>query len=138
MRLDPLGTEEEQAARAACEALCATYAEMADAHRADDFAALFVADGVFDRMGEELPDREAIRQIIAGRPPGTWSKHVNRNLRIVVAVDGRSATGTAELEMQRGIAGSPQIEQVRGAYIDQFVLTEEGWRFKRRAFRRTD
>ena len=125
-------------ARAACEALCATYAEMADAARADDFAALFAPDGVFDRMGTELVGRDAIRAIIASRPPGAWTKHVNRNLRISVAADNRSATGTCDLEMTRGIAGDPKVEQLRGAYTDQYVLTAEGWRFRRRAFRIAD
>jgi hypothetical protein len=122
-------------ARAACEALCAAYAAMADASRADDFAALFTIDGVFDRMGTELVGRDAIRAIIAGRPPGTWSKHVNSNLRITVAADGRSATGTCDLAMERGIRGDPKVERLRGAYADQYALTGEGWRFRRRAFR---
>lgn len=125
----------ESEARAACEALCATYAAMADASRADGFAALFAPDGVFDRMGQELVGRDAIRQIIAGRPPGTWTRHVCTNLRITVAADGRSATGTADLEMDRGRAGDAQVEHLRGAYTDQYVLTDEGWRFGRRAFR---
>jgi hypothetical protein len=37
--------------------------------------------------------------------------------------------------MERGIAGDPKVERLRGAYTDQYVLTDEGWRFQRRAFR---
>lgn len=131
-------TADESAVRAACETLCARYAESADAARADDFAALFASDGVFERMGQALVGREAIRQVIAGRPPGTWTRHRYRNLRIVVAPDGCSATGTSELELERGRAGDPQVEQLRGTYTDLYRLTDDGWRFGRRAFRFLD
>ena len=125
-------------ASAACAALCAAYAAAADANRADDFAALFVSDAEFDRDGQELRGQAAIRDIIAGRAPGVWSRHVNRNLRITVARDGRSATGSCELEMDRGHAGQAEVEHRRGTYADQFVLTDAGWRFRRRVFRFTD
>lgn len=122
----------EAEARAACEALCAAHGALADAARADDFAALYASDGVFDRLGQQFAGREAIRQVIARRAPGVWTRHHCRNVRITVAPDGRSAGGTVDFEMERGQTGVDHVEHLRGVYTDRFALTDEGWKFQRR------
>lgn len=116
-------------ARRACEALCMAYGPHADAGEADALAALYAPDGVFDRLGQQIVGRAAIRQVIAGRPPGVWTRHVCRNVRIEVAPDGRSASGRVDLDMERGQRGVDQVERIRAEYIDRFVLGDEGWRF---------
>lgn len=123
---------ENTAAIEACTALCKAYGTLADAGKADDFARLYVEDGVFDRMGQLIVGHAAIREVIAGRPPGTWSKHVCSNIRITVDADGRSASGEVDLDMQRGIAGSDEVQRLRGIYHDRYTLTAEGWRIQLR------
>ncbi len=119
----------------ACEALCKTYGPHADAGDADALAGLYTPDGVFDRLGQLIVGRDAIRQVIAGRPPGVWTKHVCSNVRIELAADGRSASGRVDLDMERGQAGVEKVDRIRAEYVDQFVLSDEGWRFRRREVR---
>ena len=125
-------TPAHESAREACEALCKAYGPHADAGDADALANLYTPDGVFDRLGQLIVGRDAIRQLIAGRPAGVWTKHHCSNVRIEVAADGRSARGRTDLEMQRGSADVEKVDEVRAEYFDAFVLTEEGWRFKSR------
>lgn len=113
----------------ACEALCKAYGPLADAGEADALANLYVPDGVFDRLGQLIVGREAIRQVIAGRPPGVWTRHVCSNVRIDVAPDVITATGRVELDMERGQQGVDKVDRIRAEYFDRFVLTDEGWRF---------
>jgi len=119
---------ENTAAIEACTALCKAYGALADAGKADEFARLYVEDGVFDRMGQLISGHAAIREVIAGRPPGTWSIHVCSNIRITVDADGCNASGVVDLDMQRGIAGSDDVQRLRGIYHDRYTLTAEGWR----------
>lgn len=124
--------QEREQAVAACERLCADYCAHADAPRAEALAALYAPDGVFDRVGQLFEGREAIRGLIAGRPPGTWTRHECSNLSIEIDPDGRSASGHCDLLMQRGRSGVDGQETVRAEYFDTFVLTDEGWRFRLR------
>lgn len=119
-------------ALAACEALVHDYGRLADAGDADAFCALYIAEGVFLRLGTRIAGRAAIREVIAARPAGVWTRHRCANLRIDVAPDGRSAQGTVDLEMQRGREGSTDVEHIRARYHDRFVLTDEGWKFAQR------
>ncbi len=111
----------------ACTALCKAYGLLADAGNADQFARLYTEDGVFDRLGQLISGHAAIREVIAGRPPGTWSKHVCSNIRITVDADGRHASGIVDLDMQRGIAGSDDVQRLRATYHDRYTLTADGW-----------
>lgn len=120
------------AAIEACTALCKAYGALADAGEADAFARLYADDGVFDRMGQLIVGHAAIREVIAGRPPGTWSRHDCSNIRIVVDDDGRGASGQVDLDMQRGIAGSAEVQRLRAVYHDRYALTDAGWRIQLR------
>lgn len=121
------------AARSACEALSHAYGHHADAWEADKLAELFTPDGVFDRLGTKIAGRQAIRDFIANRPRNIWQTHRGSNFRFQLGADGRSATGTLDLEMARGKAGETQAsETVYARYHDQFVLTDAGWKFKLR------
>ncbi len=118
---------------AACEALCQAAGSLADAANADAFADLFIADGVFNRLGHPIVGRDAIRNVIASRPAGVWTRHRYSNARIDIAADGKSARGRVDLELQRGREGSPDIERIQAEHDDTFVLTDQGWRFASRA-----
>lgn len=116
----------------ACEALCFAYDEYADRGEANALAALYVPDGVFDRMGQTFIGRDAIRQVIAGRPVGLWTRHCSDNIRIELDADGLAANGCSDLQMQRGWKDREQVEHIRARFTDRFVLTDDGWRFSRR------
>lgn len=118
-----------ESARQACEDLCAVYGPLADTGQADALAHLYVPDGLFDRLGQQIIGRDAIRQVIAGRPPGVWTKHVCSNVRIDVAPDALTANGRVDLDMERGQQGVDKVDRIRAEYFDQFVFTDEGWRF---------
>lgn len=123
----------EAAARSACEALSHAYGHHADAWEADQLADLFTPDGVFDRLGVQIVGRAAIRDFIANRPRDVWQTHRGSNFRFQFGADGRSASGTLDLEMARGKVGETQAsDTVHARYHDQFVLTDAGWRFKLR------
>ena len=126
---------EHAAAIHACEALCKIYGPHADAGEADALADLYTPDGVFDRLGQRIVGRDAIRQVIAGRPAGVWTKHRCSNVRIEIAPDGCSATGRTDLDMERGQQGVDKVDHIRAEYSDEFVLTAEGWRFRTRVVR---
>ena len=120
-------------ARAACETLSHAYGHHADAWEADKLAELFTPDGVFNRLGLRITGREAIRTFIANRPRDMWQTHRGSNFTFTLGDDGRTATGTLDLEMARGKVGETQAsETVHARYHDQFVLTDEGWKFSLR------
>ena len=118
-------------ARQACETLAYAYGHHADAGEADKLAELFTTDGVFNRLGTRIVGREAIRDFIANRPTHIWQTHRASNFTFELVGDGRSATGTLDLVLERGQLGDTRIsETVHARYHDQFVLSEAGWKFK--------
>lgn len=118
-------------ARAACEALAHAYGHHADAWESDELSALFTPDGVFNRLGTTFAGRDAIRAFISNRPRDFWQIHRGSQFTFQLGDDGRSATGTLDLELTRGKVGETKArEVVRARYHDQFVLTDAGWRFK--------
>lgn len=120
-------------ARQACEALSQAYGYHADAWEADLLAELFTPDGVFNRLGTQIIGRDAIRSFIANRPREVWQKHRSSRFAFQLGADGRSATGTLDLALDRGTVGQTQAsETVHARYHDQFVLTDAGWKFKMR------
>ena len=120
-------------ARKDCEALSHAYGHHADAWEADQLAELFAPDGVFNRLGTKIAGRDAIRAFIANRPRDIWQTHRGSNFTFKLGDDGRSATGTLDLELDRGKVGETDAsETIYARYHDQFVLTEDCWRFKLR------
>lgn len=123
----------QDAARAACEALSHDYGRFADAGEADRLAALFTADGVFDRLGTRYEGRQVIRDFIAQRPREFWGRHHGSNFRFQLAADGRSAEGWLDLRLERGRAGETEpFEVIHARYHDHFVLDDGSWRFRER------
>ncbi|MGQ0700618.1 MAG: nuclear transport factor 2 family protein [Panacagrimonas sp.] len=120
-------------AREACEALSHAYGHHADAWEAEALANLFTPNGVFDRLGRRIEGRETIRDFIANRPREWWQTHIGSNFTFELAPDGRNAKGTLDLELKRGKVGDDTVlETLRCRYHDDFVLSDEGWRFKLR------
>lgn len=123
-------------AHAACEKLAHDYGRLADEWKAEELAGLFTPDGVFDRLGVCYEGRGVIRDFIANRPRDWWQRHESDQFQFQLAADGRSATGSLQLVLERGRDGSDAVvETVRARYHDQYALTDEGWRIRRREVR---
>ncbi len=119
-------------AREACTRLCADFAAHADEKAADALAGLFIAEGMFDRLGQIFTGHAAIRDVIAARPAEIWVRHYTSNVRIDLAADGQTASGRCHLLMFRGRVGAEGHEVIHAGYEDAFVLTDAGWRFSSR------
>ena len=131
---------ERMLAERACERLCLDYAFHADKGDMATLAKLFTEDGEL-----VLPQGTSRGHAEIGRAPPPnprlVMRHVNTNLRI--EVDGPdSAKGTAYIALyaalRDGETGAAKAKLVAprmiGAYVDTFVRTPDGWRFKQRAF----
>ena len=112
-----------------CTRLINLYAQLNDAGRWEEVAALYVEDGLMTRP--TAPDapvvgRAALLASFLARPART-SQHVCSN--IVVTVE--SAT---EASAQSGILlfTGKDVPPLVGSYRDRFRLTDDGWRFAER------
>lgn len=129
-------TSIDQDPRAACAALTRAYGHHADAGQPDQLAALFTADGVFDRLGTRIVGHQDIRDFIANRPRDSWQIHRGSNFTFELAADGCTATGTLDLELLRGKLGETTASEIiQARYHDRFVLTDAGWKFAQRSVR---
>jgi hypothetical protein len=120
------------------EAICQLvhrYGHLVDARRIGDLADLFLEDGVHDLSqldGPKLMGRQAIRDYgtqptLANRP----SMHLFANP--VIETDGDRATGTWACLVYARPDGLNIISG--NQYQDEYVRTEEGWRFRSRTQR---
>lgn len=112
----------------ACARLVALYANLNDAQRWPELAALYAADGIMTRPSDperEIRGREAILAAFTARPPRT-TRHVCSNVVIEVE-DADHATGTSAMVLYTGMA-PPAV----GSFDDRFVRTGDGWRFAAR------
>lgn len=120
--------DERRAIEADCARLIALYANLNDAARWEELAALYAADGLMTRP--TAPDapivgRAAILAAFQSRPPRT-TRHVCSN--VVIDVESAAeARGTSAMLLFTG-APTPLV----GSFHDRFVRTAEGWRFAER------
>jgi len=120
--------DERRAIETDCARLIALYANLNDAARWDEVAALYAEQGVMTRP--TAPDapivgRAAILAAFRSRPPRT-TRHVCSN--VVIDVDSADeARGTSAMLLFTG-APAPLV----GSFHDRFVRTAEGWRFAAR------
>lgn len=125
---DTLTDEGRRAIEQDCARLINHYANLNDAARWEEAAALFAADGAMARPtapDELIVGREAILAAFRARPPRD-ARHVLSN--IVIEVESAdAATGTSTMLLFTGF-GAPLV----GSYRDRFVRTDEGWRFAQR------
>lgn len=123
-----LGADERRAIEADCARLVALYANLNDAARWDEVAALYAEDGVMVRP--TAPDapvsgRAAILAAFRARPPRV-TRHVCSN--VVIDVDSvDSARGESAMLLFTG-GPAPLV----GSFHDRFVRTAQGWRFAER------
>ena len=146
---DPiLDDAERRNIRQDCEALSIAYARAVDFRDYDQFADLFVEEGILE-AGVRLEGKAAIETSIKRRPDELRSRHVLSNIFINV-INRDQANGISYLTLYRHVgAESARSGPIAfdgpfgvGHYQDLFVRTLDGWRFKSRvlhmAFRRED
>jgi hypothetical protein len=124
--------------------LVAKYAHAIDtcSNNGYDYADLFTADGAFvpSFEGKPLPaiqGRERLAEISGGGSRGCknvpWIdqgvRHIYTNHVITPTADG--ATGVVDMLMI-GLGGDPNKIEYDGHYVDTYVRTPQGWRFKQR------
>lgn len=117
-----------RAIEADCARLVALYANLNDAARWAELAALYAPDGRMARP--TAPDdwiigREAILAAFTARPPRT-TRHVCSNIVIDVA-DADHAVGESAMLLFTG-EGAPKV----GSFHDRFVRIDGVWRFAER------
>jgi hypothetical protein len=123
-----LTEENRRAIEQDCARLVALYANLNDAGRWDDVAALYAPDGRMARPtapDEWTQGREAILAAFLARPART-TRHVCSNVVIDVLSDSE-ATGESAMLLFTG-EGGPEV----GSFHDRFVRIEAGWRFAER------
>lgn len=126
----------------ACARLVNQFAVCNDAGRYDTLAALFAEDGQYARPTD--PDnfvvgREAILAAFKARPADKLTRHLISNVVIDVQAP-TSASGICYVTLYSGSTARPaekhgfvgQLSPLIGEYHDDFVLTTDGWKFRRR------
>lgn len=112
-----------------CARLINLYAQLNDAARWEEVAALYAPDGLMTRP--TAPDapiigRAAILAAFQARPPRT-TRHICSN--IVVTVDSATRARGSSAMLLFTAADAPPLA---GGFDDVFVLTADGWRFAER------
>lgn len=119
--------------------LCHDFAWTVDHGHYDAFVQLFDQDGVFERAGQASAGHQAIRSFLNARPEGRVTRHICTNIRID-QTGADTATGTCSALMYQALSTSapvppqplPVSAPVVVDYVDDYVLTAGGWKFKRR------
>lgn len=108
--------------------LYAKYNHAIDSGNAEEWAATFTADGVFNNR---FTGREALIGFVNNwKVNGTSRRHWNSNL--TVTASGQGAKGSVYL-MLLDVGVKPAAVMATGVYSDELVKIADGWRFKSRA-----
>jgi hypothetical protein len=121
----------------ACERLCLEYARLIDLGRASEAIDLFTDDAELSLTAGPMHGRDEISTFLVKREAAAVaSRHVTTNVTIDVQ-SATEASGVAYITLYRrehsgdgpASLGPPNFV---GHYADEFVLTDAGWRFRRR------
>ena len=138
-----MNPEQRQHIIASCSELINRFAVHNDLgdHRA--LADLFAADGRYARP--TAPDAfvegaEAIYETFANRPKDKITRHLITNI-VIDVVDSHTARGICYVTQYSASIDKPAPSygllanptQLIGEYMDEFVLTDDGWRFHQRS-----
>lgn len=112
-----------------CARLISLYAQLNDAARWEEVAALYARDGLMTRP--TAPDapivgRDAILAAFQARPPRVTC-HICTNI-VVTVESAQRARGSSVMLLFTAADAPPLV----GGFQDIFILTEEGWRFVER------
>jgi hypothetical protein len=134
-----MSPELENAIRSACERLAIAFAHAVDHREVDKVVDLFTEDGVFERKGETLSGRAAIRAAQDARPSAVVTRHVC-SPSLIDVISERAARGVVYFLLYRHerLDGAPpgpvplQQPQILGEYHDEYERTDQGWKIARR------
>jgi len=121
--------DERRAAEWDCTRLVHLYANLNDAARWTDVAALYAPDGRMTRPtapDQPVVGREAILAAFEDRPPRT-TRHVCGN--VVIEIESDTAARGSSAMLLFAAADAPPLV---GGFEDRFVKTRDGWRFAER------
>jgi hypothetical protein len=138
---------DDYATEHACQRLSIAFANSIDQFDYDAVIKLFTEDGILDRWGNAIQGHEALRQWLDARPRDIITRHVCSNV-LVERVSPSEARGTTYFTFY-GASRTDGNEilplngpTMVGEYHDHFVLTEGGWRLRKRSvlpkFKRSD
>jgi hypothetical protein len=120
-----------------CTRLCMDFAWTVDLQKYAAFVALFAVDGVFERAGQACVGHPAIRAFLYARPADRVTRHICTNVRIDMT-GSHTAAGTSSAMMYHAPSSKdmrlplPVFVPVLVDYADDYVLTQDGWKFKYR------
>lgn len=123
-------------AQRACEKLIIQYTHLIDFGEAERVADLFAADGAWEAYRKKIKGREEIRKAFRLRQMN--AKRVSRHICTNISIDisgPQTASGITYFTLFRehriGRHDFVPFEgpKMVGDYLDQFVLTDEGWKF---------
>jgi hypothetical protein len=120
--------DERRAIEQDCARLVALYANLNDAARWEDVAALYVEDGRMARPtapDDWIVGRDAILTAFRSRPART-TRHVCSNI-VIDVLDESHASGESAMLLFTG-DGAPKV----GSFHDRFVRVQGEWRFAER------
>ncbi len=130
---------EEMEIERACHKLVTAYCHYVDHGRASKIADLFTHDGIWASSENEMNGRDEIKAGFLNRESnkGRMSRHICNNF-VLHQISETQASGCTYLTLYRH-DGDPDRQfspldgpTMVGEYRDEFALTAEGWRIKRR------
>lgn len=131
--------EEQTIAERDCERLVKQFALFSDLGNMDALADLFAEKGSFARPADPdnpIVGREKIRAVMKARPPRV-SRHLVSNI-LIDLTDADAATGQSYVTLwtSSDVDGKPPVvadpKFSVGEMRDNFVRTQDGWRFQAR------
>ena len=118
----------------AIQRLMARYCQLVDDGAFDELTQLWADDAELALRGETATGRVAIVAVIAGlQTPERRGLHAGANA--IVDVEGDTARSESDFVFMRREGGPDPIVKFIGRYLDRFVRTPDGWRFRRREVR---
>ena len=118
----------------AIQRLLARYCHLVDDGAFDELTQLWADDAELALRGETATGPVAIVAVIAGlQTPERRGLHVGANA--IIDVEGDTARSASDFVFMRREGGPDPIVKFIGRYLDRFVRTPDGWRFRRREVR---
>lgn len=117
----------------ACQRLAYRFCYLSDQGRHEEYAELFVVDGVFMRPGLEASGRPAILAAIRQRPSHLKTRHLCTNVIVDVVDSTRAASTGTQLYVLHDSSSNATNAPLVVDFADDYVLTAEGWKIARRS-----
>lgn len=134
------GKVEAHAIRNECIALSNAFAYHLDRREYEELADLFVPLGVWRRHGIDLRGRDAIVFALGERPSNQFTRHLTVGHHFTEISGERAASTAYNVSYFAFEESGPPFRSKPGDtlvfdFVDEFVNTENGWRFSSRASR---